>query len=319
MLKVKNNDIYFNRGETCALQFEVWNEDGTPFVLPPIENSLLNIATKIVHDSEDYCEEWRFYTPIYDRYGEDSGHGFTFEFTDIAEDADMQVHFVKNGVNSVTSVQFGMQSSPIVQVINEKAEITAVLVNHAKLIRFGIGSNISVTAREDKTMASVLALTVRASEYDDIVLTKYINLNGAAVYDGVLDRSPFGYNKFDTAKILPNLLEDMYGDMQNDIDHGTVCVYHDSAENSSGFYTLVQATADHYVLKPYKFSGIVPFVHEDTAGLGAGEYTYDLICYQGLIKNHEVYLNDEFPFEKVFWKKEIIPPHKFIIGDSNNA
>lgn len=34
MLRVKNNDIYFARGETSTLKFEFWTKEGTPYILP---------------------------------------------------------------------------------------------------------------------------------------------------------------------------------------------------------------------------------------------------------------------------------------------
>lgn len=34
MLRVKNNDIYFARGETSPLKFEFWTKEGTPYILP---------------------------------------------------------------------------------------------------------------------------------------------------------------------------------------------------------------------------------------------------------------------------------------------
>lgn len=50
MLRVKNNDIYFARGESVALNFEVVRNDGVPYILPKIDNG----GFENVLDRNDY-------------------------------------------------------------------------------------------------------------------------------------------------------------------------------------------------------------------------------------------------------------------------
>lgn len=50
MVTVKNNDIYFARGETATLKFQFWTMDGKPYILPPkgSEQCLNNYANVYV-------------------------------------------------------------------------------------------------------------------------------------------------------------------------------------------------------------------------------------------------------------------------------
>lgn len=56
MLRVKNNDIYFARGETSTLKFEFWTKEGTPYILP-VNQTNSNLASYAdVYTDGDYAK-----------------------------------------------------------------------------------------------------------------------------------------------------------------------------------------------------------------------------------------------------------------------
>jgi hypothetical protein len=164
-------------------------------------------------------------------------------------------------------------------------------------------------------MTSVLAFTVRSSEYDDIALTKYLNLHTAIVQDGYTDYMAYGWNKFTTRDVVAaDSTDDLRTILLDKLAQGIVQV----GRVGVNYYCLA-ARANAYELVPYEFCVVIPFEYVDTADLAAKEYTYDVIAYQGHISDLSVFAENIFPFDKIVWKKEIVQPHKYIIGDSYNA
>lgn len=159
---------------------------------------------------------------------------------------------------------------------------------------------------------SIITFTVRTSTYDEVVLQKVLHMNSdkthIVVGDVVDDRSPNGYNRFISQSI--NTTEDLdeyFGDGNN---KDTVVEY-------EGKYYFWARSDDGEGYAEYDFSFTLPLQSDETIGLDAKYYVYDLIYYIGKFKSSVTPL--EFPFSDIIYKQEIIPPHKFIIGDSLNA
>ena len=56
MLRVKNNDIYFARGETSTLKFEFWTKEGTPYILPANQTNSNLASYADVFTDGDYAK-----------------------------------------------------------------------------------------------------------------------------------------------------------------------------------------------------------------------------------------------------------------------
>lgn len=299
MLKVINNDIYLNRGEAAALNFKLWNMDGTPFVLPPLPTvrSLHSIA-KVTYDP---VQDIVFTVPF--KIGE---QGFTLDIK-LTEERPVKILFWLKGAASEyyesreaeTDFECRFEHGVGIQRIT-------VYGNTIDSMSYELDGQTIVLTEKEFGVASVLALTVRSSTYDKVVMTKFLNMCAPPIFNGVLDQAPYGWNKF--ASVRP-ASEDMsfFGK------------YH-VLELNGNYYHILK-TEHGFSQTPYEFEIVVPLLPEDTQDLEASDYTYDLIAYHGTIKNAEVFdeLNNDFPLEKILWKKELIVPHKFIIGDSHNA
>ena len=305
MLKVINNDIYLNRGEAIALNFKLWNTDGTPFILPPLPSviNLRNIA-KVTQQFSGFVDIL-FNTPL--RLSD----SYEVMSIDILGPATVHVE-IGDKINRYDM----MQESGTVYIELRGEAIKRITVDSAvknpfKSIRYSIsGQETTVLTLDADGVASVLALTIRASTYDKIVMTKFLNMCAPPVFNGVVDNAPYGWNKFasNRSDSVESLEEAKYGRY--------------IVEESDGNYFHVVLCADHTYQKiPYEFEIVVPLLPSDTQDLEAGDYTYDLIAYHGKVKDASAFdeLSTDFPLDKILWKKELIAPHKFIIGDSHNA
>ena len=312
MLKINNNDINLTRGETVSLNFKIWNSDGTPFILPPVPNKLLlNIAKYNQLENHEFYE---FYTPF--KIISDTSS----VVLDFATDSDgdyIDVFTIdKSYMHKYYRLLIKDKRATIQIDTNEM--ITGIRVYGCKLNEFSYLSGTAVHSFvTTEVLTSVLALTVRASNYDDIVMTKYLNLCGNTMQDGKTDYMPFGWNKFTTQDILEsdseiNLEAAM---IENYLNNGTLQV----GKVDNNYYHLVVHKDGTCKLAGYAFDINIAILYEDTKDLEAKEYTYDLIAYQGTIKDVSVFDENVFPFKQISWKCELISPHDYTIGDSHNA
>jgi len=177
-------------------------------------------------------------------------------------------------------------------------------------------------------LVCMMAFTIRSGTYDDIVATKYLDItNSNIVINKVIDYSAKGFNKFSTQDITEvdtlDDVEDYFGYVvpieaptDEQIEHRYTVV---KCKADNQYYFWVSPTIDpednNGVIGLYYFDINIPFLFNDTANLEAKEYIYDLIAYIGCKKTVE----EDFPLETVYWKKELITPHKFVLEDSNNA
>lgn len=298
MLKVINNDIYFNRGEAVALDFKIWNTDGTPFVLPPLGSvrNLRSIAT--VEKNAVY-----FYEPFFIGVGNTAKEVYVY-----SRDNDGVIRLFLadgDGLDVVEGENLVSTNRPI-----------SYIYGNVEMIAWYETDDYAHTMRPDSGLVSAVVLTVRSSTYDKVVLTKVLNMCAPTVWARKVDSAPFGWNKFASEKVT---------DAAQGYEEATQGIHrifrYDSNPNAY-FHSLIKRGENFSIYdEPYEFELEIPILPQDTQDLQAGEYTYDLIAYQGEVKGPEVFAEDytEFPFKLVHWKKELIAPHKFVIGDSHNA
>lgn len=295
MARMKNNDIYISRGETAALNFRIWNDDGTPFILPPVHQDLdLRLLT------ESSKGHYTFHCPIFVK---------SIVVLLNSTDTNKQIFvFVKKG-EQVTTIATHHGGKAIIDGV-----ITQISVENEtiKQIQCELDDNKQVTI-QTTGIATVLALTIRAGMYDRIMTQKLINGSAAITQGGKTDYTFGGLNKFTTNEILekPSIselklaLEEQYPSV---IQVGKV---------GDNYYHLMHLKDGTFELMPYEFNISIPLEYTDT-DFEAGGYTYDLIAYNGKA-SQELFDNDQLLFNSTYWKKELVKPHKFIIGDSHNA
>ena len=167
-----------------------------------------------------------------------------------------------------------------------------------------------------------IALTVKSGISGDIVLVKYLDTTKIQpVYNGQIDYSSNGFNKFSTQEILEfNSLEEMYAaygiTTSGNFSEIRRKVAHCTSELGSFYYCYI-TTKTGGAMTVYDFTIQIPIFSNETQHLDAKEYTYDICAYLGELKDS---LNDsEFPFKRVDWKLQIMPPHSLILEDSNNV
>lgn len=303
MLEIKNNRIYINRGETGSLDLKVWNKDGTPFILPPVSQRSLWPLAKV--HGEYRHKAYDFYEPLLmtgTLQVKLSGSG----------SAELYVYSSNHNIESI-----GIQATGNEVVVPHNAvSIVAIKCSNCELEYIRIG-NTKYDANKP-VHTSVLVFTVRAGDNDSIVLCKCLNLNSNLVVNNELDHMTYGWNKFTSQQIISGgsvgALEETLLMTQRS---GNVHV----GEYGGDYYQLIMNDAGNIYLRPYEFNIAIPFLHSDTHDLQNGEYTYDVIVYQGIIEDPAVFESDEFPFkeENILWKLELIEPNKFIVGGSHNA
>ena len=326
---VKNNDIYLTRGENGTVTVSIWNSDGTPFILPqPTQYRwpLLAFASKRTITNGEIYE---FHTPMFFEQNPDVSNSpwwnCIIQLKDLSENFRIIADAYGWGHTGGTAYHMtGTAGSPTIRLRLPASEgLARITIYGAKLdaiidsYKDGTASGIRGVAYEveSEKPVSCLAFTVRAANYDKVVLTKYLNLMCAPMINGKTDYSPFGWNKFYNQEIVKyDTLDEALADLLERRPDSKDIV----ADVDGKFYQLVY-TVDGFGLQPYEFSMTIPLLYEDTKDLEAGEYVYDVIAYQGIITDERAYTENIFPYSKVLWKKELVMPHKFIIGDSNNA
>lgn len=156
---------------------------------------------------------------------------------------------------------------------------------------------------------SMVAVTVRSDTYDKIVLAKYLDLDGQDSFitlNSITDTTEGGYNKFITQKV--DGAEDVT-DYFTTEEENKLKVVKKLDDGTFWFWS------EPYGANEYSMDFVVQFNSHDTATLQARHYKYDVIFYMGRQKA----LIENFPMSEVIYKKELIPPHSFILGDTLNA
>lgn len=302
MLKIKNNNIFISRGETFALDFESWCDNGEPFILPPLPGMGLGTISK--HTEVDGVHVYTFYTPL-------KPYEFNSDSTTLRIDCEkpggsVTLVILKGDQISVQNID--MPADSVGYVVDKDAVILEIRSTH-KII--GLVTKLFNIKEGDYT--SILALTVRASTYDSIVCEKYLNLASGNMNFGKTNYIPFGFGKFTSQEIqdTSDMLNDQYW-AQDKYAAGELYLMRDS----NGYFRELFIEKPGYVgTSLYKFAVSIPFMPQDTINLEPKDYTYDIILYQGKLSNTE----EGFPLEKVVWKRELLGPHIFQIGDSHNV
>lgn len=307
-MKVKNKTIYLTRGETCALNFKIWSTDGTPFILPSLPvKSLLNIAK--YNGQYNMYEFYQAFIP--------EGNTVTIE---CENDEPIRIQAMIMSTGAISVRECTVVNNHTSCTLEAGVGIIAIECGSNKIVSLSYthGSTVTIIADPEKTVASVLALTVRAGSSGRIVLQKYLNLCSPITTEGKTDYIPFGWNQFTSQDVLsvatPGLAKEEY-------DKGNIRVVYMEVDKSFWKYSRFISNGVANTVLPYEFDIILPLLADDTDSLEVAEYQYDLICYQGIIKGAEVFDEsfEDFPLKKVLWKKELIEPNALIIGDSNNA
>lgn len=322
MLQIKNNDIYLAKGETCGLVFRAFTESGKPFVIPDVpRKSLLNFAKLKQYENSQIYE---FYTPFSIMTPDVDNITMTF-YTDkpgaiklVTVDSD----------NLLAETEFNVPSDHANIVLDTTKRLLSIECTNCNLRELAWVVNEvyhSYVTEVENTVTSVLAFTVRAADTihtndmtsgTNIVFAKYLNMHSGIMQDGETDYIVGGWNKFtsqvplesDNIEKALELLRSQFAD-----GHIRIC------KIGNGYYHLSLDIQNMFKIKPYEFSVEIPILHDDTANLVGNEYTYDLVMYQGFIKDLSVFDEDVFPFKKVLYKEELVSPHKFVLEVSNNA
>lgn len=354
MLRVKNNNIYLARGETCTLKFEFWTKEGTPYILPAnaLQSNLANYAD-IYSDGESagIVYEPSQSIPAYklgkvnsvDFRNGISAYNFKkmilkFHF-DAATPFNIGVHGLFDVINGTGSgdydVEVDISSFAESSILLTSIDITlssdtASYLYEIQLIYTG-GNVVGLSAYKSGTLGTDIqkatefptcAFTVRSGSYDSIVIQKYLNLKAPPMYAGDSDYALGGYNKFTTDELFETNSTSVSGNqVQQDIKNGIYRVYHSIDSNGNDIYQHALILVNGYKVVPYVFNVVILIKFNDTELLEAKEYIYDVINYFGTTKGPQVFGSDftSFPYSKVSIKKELISPHKFVLEDTNNA
>lgn len=301
MLKVKNGNIYLNRGESASLKFSIWNTDGSPFRMPAMSNDIcLRALCDITERSDEYV--YSFHQPLF--VMDEAGITITLESAGTAS------VYMKTLTDNTHSVEYhGSDTYTVTAALNR---IVKIVTN--KKIR-SIKYNTANRLITDNFQLPALVFTVRAGKYDDIVLCKVLNMYSYITQNGITDYTLGGWSKFTTSQILERgSFVDLNEALRSDPLYGRSRL----GKVGDNYYHVAMEKTGSTILKPYSFDIILPLDSKDTENLEPKEYTYDLIAYYGYVDS-VIFNNDAALYTDIQWKKELVKPHKFIIGDSNNA
>lgn len=355
MLRVKNNNIYLARGETCTLKFEFWTKEGTPYILPvnALQSNLADYAdvysdsksTGIVYELSQSIPAYKLgkVNAIDFRNGI-SAYNFKkmilkFHF-DTATPFNISVHGLSNTITGTGTDNYEVEVD-ISAFSTSSILLTSLDINlpnndggsylyEVQLIYTG-GTVARLAAYKNGTLGTDIqkatefptcAFTVRSGSYDSIVIQKYLNLKAPPMYAGDSDYALGGYNKFTTDELFEtNSTSVSDNQVQQDIEKGIYRVYHSVDASGNDIYQHALILVNGYKVVPYVFNVVILIRFSDTELLEAKEYIYDVINYFGTTKGPQVFGSDftSFPYSKVSIKKELISPHKFVLEDTNNA
>lgn len=355
MLRVKNNDIYFARGETTSLKFEFWTTDGKPYILPQVgADRCLNSYADIYTDDKLADIEYIDGAPAYKLYGTSVIHfrnpiscfplnstGIILYnpsdgYTSVIIKCEPASYSTSTNIPAKSSLTTIVDLTPIASA-NKFFQDISIVVPEDKLVYlkgtnfiYLSGGQVNLnpyksgttgTDIQKATNFSTCAFTVRSGSYDDIVIEKYMNLEAPPMYSGYTDYSLGGYHKFTSQDIIETGTTSLDKvTAVNDIKAGKFAVYHSKADGKNIYQTVALQANDVQVV-PYVFNVMLMLNFEDTENLEAKEYVYDVIAYLGRLSSSNVISSayKGFPYNKVSWKKELIRPHKFVLEDTNNA
>ena len=302
MLKVKNNDIYLSRGENTTLPITICNGDGTPFVFPA--NSNKSFSLKVFASGSSYI---RFYTPI-------SCKSISMEFDKVVSNGELITTW-----QGGTSAPSAFSGQAVTVKFDDAVFLLSIYCGDAVLQRavISLPNGYSITLHNQEIDISTLVFTVRDNEYGRVVLQKILNMHSAITQNRKTDYTFGGWCKFNTNEILHvDKLEDIAEVLYAKYNLGIHCL----AESGGKYYHLIIDKTGMLSVELYEFSISIPITHADTAKLESKGYTYDLIAYQG-IADDSIFDDgcDTLGYKDIYWKRELITPHNFTIGDSHNA
>ena len=290
MLKIKNGNIFINRGQSAAIGLEIWNEDGTPFILP-FGSGIASLKAYAACESIAGSYTYIFHNPIKDGI---------FEFSKTGK-----IDFHLYGDTTVTQ-----DSSSRCEIDGIVTKITSSVPLSS--ITFGVPqAPIKILADSDE--ASVVVFSVYAGSDNSVVLRKILNMNSYMMSDNNTDYSAGGWNKFTSTEVI--VADDLNEALQSAVNNGESIVV--KLSDTDNYYQYIN-TKNGPALAPYSFAFTIPLNSGDTESLPARNYTYDVVAYKGTAAG-ALFENDELLFRKGYWKKELVKPHIFTIGDSQYA
>lgn len=293
MLKIKNGNIFLTRGQNASINFKIWNEDGTPVILPRSSNTV-SLKAYAVHKVVENKHIYLFYNPIKDG---------TFKFTEKA----YVIYTVSHPNNQILTDSTDDDGYITFDGFVSKIESTAPIDS----ISFGFTPYI-IDANSNE--ATIVVFSVYAGSSNSVVLQKILNMNSYMTINGVTDYSAGGWNKFTTAKITKvDSQDEIFSVLSEAMNSGELIV----VQHEDMYYQLMN-TKTGLDIGAYDFSLSVPLDSSDTDTLQPRNYTYDVTVYKGVVAG-ELFEKDELLFEKGYWKRQLVSPHTFTIGDSQNA
>jgi hypothetical protein len=286
MLKIKNGNIFVTKGQSATVSLKIWNEDGTPFILPfGTGKASLHAYAECAQSDGKYF--YSFYNPIKDG---------TFKF----ESSGTVSYTTPSGTRTVAGVSV------------EISEIVTHLMSDTPLVSITFSTSpLEILA--DSYDATVVVFAVYAGSSNSVVLRKILNMNSYMTTASVTDYSAGGWNKFTKDAVTEVTdYDQVYSALTAAANEGEVIV----VKNNDKYYHLSNTKAGMQI-GVYNFALVVPLDSSDTDRLESRNYTYDVAVYKGISK--ELFENDIPNFESGYWKKQLVVPHTFTIGDSQNA
>ena len=168
-------------------------------------------------------------------------------------------------------------------------------------------------------MWPVIAFTVRSGAYDSVIFALYFNMKSNPVINGQTDYG--GWTKY-TSQVIKETGKTTLDLSTAQADLPEHFVYHSVTSEGVDIYQqgLTNESGEIVDIVPYEFNFTIPIDHDVTKDIEAKDYIYDLILYYGIPREGILDPKLEgFPLENIIYKKELIAPHKFTIGDTNNA
>ncbi|MBR4889700.1 MAG: hypothetical protein IKU15_00090 [Clostridia bacterium] len=338
-MKVRNSDIYFARGEHMTLGFSAFTANGAPFIMPPLVD-ILTIESIGSLEFADGTKPEPKYSEKIGYYYDLSGNKTTLRLNN--NKFPIEFHYITSATTIFGTIYFGDNTNTVNTLASNGSwtvtspsqklythitfETTGEFYLTGAILKVPVNNTINnVALAIGRAKLGIAAFTVRPVNYDNLVLTKYLNLTSVPVYDGKPDYSPGGYCKFTTQE-LKELSSPLTLDVGiSDIEDGNVYVYHYRTRNieigspdygkTFDIYQHMCYTDNGWQILPYTFELTVPLVHKDTAHLNITDYKYDVILYTGTEAHGD---NIDFPLSYIDWKRELVSPHKFVMEDTNN-
>lgn len=189
MLRIVNKKIYFARGESVTLEFIIKNNDGSPYVLPPISDKTLQpIVAFTIKTSDNYATVLTKYL--------DMREGITAAY----RDADGNVITIQDtdefGYSKFTTQDFIPKND-----INEVYEFYNTISNRSKICKVGSDYYFWCSTNESSGQVCVyeFALNIVLSPKDTMSLS-----SGTYLYDLIAYIGEY-LPSYDTGEIVSKL------------------------------------------------------------------------------------------------------------------